>query len=120
MKRNIEDTKFVKKINITEEQYASMKNMVDFYTFIGLFTGSEKIDVQKVHMNDDDCRKLEDLMFKNSYRKGKFRHYTKKALKTSCAWEWLGYSPCSIFDIPHNEIWLEEGWLMNEQETQEK
>ena len=115
MKRKAEDIKIVKKIEIPLEMYSSMKDMEEFYRMVGILElkGDKLGDVTKIHMNNDECEYLKELLFKNNYRKGKFRHYKKEYLERCIAWEWVLFSPCSlILDVPKGEIWLEEGWTM--------
>ena len=115
MKRKLEDIVIVKKLEAPLKSYSEMKTMEGFYTMIGVLSLKEdngyQIDVTKIHMNNEECEYLQELMVKNNYRKGKYRHYTKKYLEQCVAWEWLFYSPNTFeLDVPKGEIWLEEGW----------
>ena len=115
MRMKPEDIKIVKKIDAPFELYSTMKDISEFYKKVGLLDYTDdqhSIDVQKIHMNDDECQYLKELLFDNNYRKGKFRHYSRDYLRRCANMEWLHYSPCSfILDVPKGEIWLEEGWL---------
>ena len=116
MKRKLEDIKIIKKIKAPFEMYSSMKNMEEFYKMVGIFDlkGDKLGNVTKIHMNNDECEYLKELLFKNNYRKGKFKQYKKEYLKRCIAMEWVCYSPCSlILDVPKGEIWLEEGWILD-------
>lgn len=119
MKRKPEDIKIVKKIKAPFEIYSTMRNMEDFYEMVGLLDlkGDCVGDVTKIHMNEEECEALKDLMFKNNYRKGKLRSYKKEYLRSCVAMEWVCYSPCSsVIDVPKGEIWLEEGWTIRRYE----
>lgn len=106
--------KIEKTLEINKDMYKDMKNMVDFYVMTGVwYEGADyKPDVTRIYMNYEDCLELQGLMVKNNYRKGKFRRYNKKQLKSMAAWEWLCYSPASSLnlDIPHGVLYLCEGW----------
>ena len=108
------ERKLEKVLEINKDMYKDMKNMVDFYTMVGVWhEGVDyKPDVQYIGMNDEDCRELQDLMINNNYRKGKYRRYSKENLRKMAAWEWLFYSPFSNpdVDIPHGVLYLYEGW----------
>lgn len=111
--RKAEDIKIVKKIKAPLEMYSSIKDLGEFYKVIGLLDllNTNKGDATKIHMNNEECEYLKELMFKNNYRKGKFKRYKKEYLERCVSMEWLCYSPCSsILDVPKGEIWLEEGW----------
>ena len=119
MKRKPEDIKIIKKIEAPLEKYSTMKNMEEFYEMVGIIElkAGKQGDATKIHMNNDECEYLKELLFKNNYRKGKFRRYKKEYLERCVAWEWVFYSPCSlILDVPKGEIWLEEGWIIDTDE----
>ena len=116
MKRKPEDIKIIKKIKAPLEMYSSMKNMEEFYKMVGILDlkGDKLGDATKIHMNNDECKYLKEFLFKNNYRKGKFKLYKKEYLERCIAMEWLCFSPCSlILDVPKGEIWLEEGWILD-------
>ena len=108
------ERKIEKVLEINKDMYKNMKNMVDFYTMVGVwYEGADyKPDVQYIGMNNEDCQELQSLMVKNNYHKGKFRHYSKDTLRSMAAWEWLCYSPLSSpnLEIPHGVLYLYEGW----------
>lgn len=108
------ERKIEKVLEINKDMYKDMKNMVDFYTMVGVwYEGADyKPDVQCIGMNNEDCQELQSLMVKNNYHKGKFRHYNKDTLRSMAAWEWLCYSPLSSpnLEIPHGVLYLYEGW----------
>ena len=106
------ERKIEKVLEINKDMYKNMKNMVDFYTMVGVwYEGADyKPDVQYIGMNNEDCQELQSLMVKNNYHKGKFRHYNKDTLRSMAAWEWLCYSPLSSpnLEIPHGVLYLYE------------
>lgn len=109
IERNLE-----KVLEINKDMYKDMKNMADFYVMTGVINEHylPKINVEYIGMNHDDCMELRDIMFKNNYRKGKFKHYKKEYLERCIGWEWLCYSPFNNHrvDIPHGVLYLYEGW----------
>lgn len=108
------ERKIVKVLEINKDMYKDMKNMVDFYTMVGVWhKGADyKPDVRLIGMNRDDCMELETLIVNNNYRKGKFKSHSKASIKKMAVWEWLGYAPsCSPdLNIPHGVLYLYEGW----------
>lgn len=113
------ERKLEKTLEINKDMYKDIKNMVDFYLMTNVVNKDylPKVDVQYIGMNDDDCKELRDIMFRNNYRKGKFRYYKKEYLERCVGMEWLCYSPYSHpdVDIPHGVLYLYEGWDKGEQ-----
>lgn len=108
----MEDIKIVK---INEDMFKDIKSLVDFYNAIGLLdrTRYQKINVTRVFISPANINKIRELLFKNNYRKGNYRHYNKKNLKTIISWEMLYGSPAMSDLVPDDEIWLKEGWIVN-------
>lgn len=122
------ERKLVKIIPINKDMYKDIKNLAEFYEACGVVTKTQdefgqtnyepKIDVTMIGMNGNDCKALYDLLVQNNYRKGKYRHYNKEALKRMTSWEMLYYCPYYIDEklsnekdyIPSGELWLFEGW----------
>ena len=105
----------IKVVKINEYMYKNIKNLVEFYENVGLFERNKgkQINVTKVHVGLNTHQKLRELLFKNNYRKGKYRNYNKNSIETMVSWEMLYGSPVMSEEIPDDEIWLEEGWLVD-------
>lgn len=108
------ERKLEKVLEINKDMYKDMKNMMDFYTMVGVWhEGVDyKPDVQLIEMNEEDCKELKTLMINNNYRKGKYRGYSWENIVRMASWEWLFYSPWinPKVGMPHGVLYLYEGW----------
>lgn len=84
--------------------------MADFYKVTGiskLLESKEIIDVEQIHMNKENCEKLDDICKTNyKLRDKKFKHLSKTSWERAVAMDWLNYSPVCHEDMPNDEIWI--------------
>lgn len=92
------------------DDFKRISCMDDFYKSLGIFNeiGKTIIEVGQIHMEQENCERLQEYIFESLCKNKKYRVYKEDKLKCFAAMDWLQFSPVSDKNMPKDEIWIDE------------
>lgn len=101
-------------IPIYKDTYKNIKSMGDFYKVVGIkdsIPKGFKVDVQKIHMDKNDCKELQNIIYNNLLNDDYYKDFTDSYLKRCVAMDWLCFSPNTVKKVASGYLLLEDGYM---------